>query len=144
MNDLQVIEIIFQSSADYPKRYSDFYPEKSGDSPTDWITFKKKDSNSINAAFFRVVARKDIDITETVAAQLVFYEIKREEPESVVDGNRRTFSPWRDYKYYAYVIDSGAWKYVFRVGINPEEDMLNRITKGIKEFKEFNEPNDVD
>jgi hypothetical protein len=144
MNNLQIIDVIFQSSADYPKHYSDFFPYIAEGSSTEWISFKKKDSNSSYAAFFRVVDRKDIDIPEMVAAQLVFYEIKRQFPGSVVDGNGRMFSPWRDYKNYAFVIDSGAWKYVFRVGDNLDENTLNKITKGIMEFKEISEPNNLD
>lgn len=145
MDNLQVIGIIFQSSAFYPKNYSNFYPEIIGDSPTDWITFKKKDSNSSYKAFFRVVERKNLNIPKTISAQLVYYETKRESPGSYADSHGNQVSaPWVDTKCYAYVIDSGAWKYVFRVGDNMNENTLNSITKGIMEFKEISEPNNLD
>jgi hypothetical protein len=135
---VEIMDVIFQSSADYPRHYSDFRPETDEGPFKDWIFFKKEKSKSTYfAARFKILKRTRIVVPGTQGAEFVLYESEREHPGSFVDeqGNDGP-APKTRTKHCVYVVDTGHWKYVFSVRPVPDKDTMKAITEGIQGFRE--------
>lgn len=100
MTDTDVMDVIFRSSADYPRNYAVLRAVADADG---WISFVK-DKGSF-AARFRIVSRQKFPIPKAKDSETVTYEIQRESEGHWVDKeghNRR--GPMRITKAVACVV----------------------------------------
>jgi hypothetical protein len=131
MADVAVMDLIFRSSADYPRHYTGF---RAGEGADRWISFTK--GRGSFAARFRIVKRETFPVAKAVGAEIVFYEIQREAEGSWADEQGRSVpAPMKISPAVAFVIDTGERKYVFRSMPSKNEEALESLRRAMATFE---------
>lgn len=132
LSDVELMDVIFQSSADHPKNYADFRPVEG----LGWISFNKDERTSFAAAF-RIEKRTSFAVAGARAAETVLYASMRPSQASYVDrGGNPAPAPMVRMKHCAFVIEAGEWKYAFKLGPDADPATVEMVREALRTFRE--------
>jgi len=141
MDDMDLLEVIFWSTMGDEKDMSGLRPVGWSGRSDEWVTFSKEETNiSPYASYLRMVRKEKINICKAKACLLVYYDSKQRLHAYCVDeSGQQVDEPWFDGQHCAFVIDTGIWKYAFRLIPIPQPEIMSQIRKGIQTFEEIQE-----
>lgn len=139
MTNIDVMDVIFRSSAEYPRQYVGL---RAVTNAKGWISFVE--GKREHPARFRIVSRQKFPVPKAKTGERVTYEIQREAIGYWEDAEGRSRpGPMETTKAIACVVDAGPRKFVFfvfKVTLLLDDNMLKEIESGLSAFEEIAEP----